>query len=38
METKILAEIRKVREDHAKECRYDVHGAFDQMRAETERL
>jgi hypothetical protein len=38
METKILAEIRKVREEHAKECRYDVHGAFDQMRAETERL
>jgi hypothetical protein len=38
METEILQEIRKVRDEHAKECAYDVHRAFEQMRAETERL
>ena len=38
METEILDEIRKVRDQHAKECGYDVHRAFEQMRAETERL
>ena len=38
MGTEILDEIRKVRDEHAKECAYDVHLAFDQMRAETERL
>jgi len=38
METEILDEIRKVRDEHAKECGYDVHRAFEQMRAETELL
>jgi hypothetical protein len=38
METEILDEIRKVRDEHAKECAYDVHLAFDQMRADTELL
>jgi hypothetical protein len=38
METEILDEIRKVRDEHAKECAYDVHRAFEQMRAEMERL
>jgi hypothetical protein len=38
METEILDEIRKVRDEHAKECGYDVHRAFDQMRVETEQL
>lgn len=38
METRILDEIRKVRDEHAKECGYDVHRPFEQMRAETERL
>ena len=38
METEILDEIRKVRDEHAKECAYGVHRAFEQMRAETERL
>ena len=38
VETDILDEIRKVRDEHAKECSYDVHRAFEQMRAETERL
>ena len=38
MEAEILDEIRKVRDQHAKECGYDVHRAFEQMRAETERL
>jgi hypothetical protein len=36
METEILDEIRKVRDEHAKECAYDVHRAFDHMRAEPE--
>lgn len=36
METEILDEIRKVRDEHAKECGYDVHRAFEQMRAEPE--
>jgi len=38
METEILDEIRKVRDEHAKECGYDVHRAFEQMRAETKQL
>ena len=36
MESEILDEIRKVRDEHAKECGYDVHRAFEQMRAEPE--
>jgi hypothetical protein len=31
-------QIRKVRDEHAKECGYDVHRAFEQLRAETEQL
>jgi hypothetical protein len=31
METEIPDEIRKVRDEHAKECAYDVHRAFEQM-------
>ena len=31
-------QIRKVRDEHAKECGYDVHRAFEQLRAETEEL
>ena len=38
METEILDETRKVRDEHAKECGYDVHRVFEQMRAESERL
>jgi hypothetical protein len=38
MENEILDEIRKVRDEHAEECGYDVHRAFEQMRAETELL
>lgn len=38
MNNEILDEIRKVRDEHAEECGYDVHRAFDQLRAETERL
>jgi len=34
METEILDDIRKVRDERAKECGYDVHRAFEQMRAE----
>ena len=32
----VIDEIRKVRDEHAKECAYDVHRAFEQMRAEPE--
>lgn len=38
IENEILQEIRRVREEHARECNYDVHVMFEQMRAETERL
>ena len=31
-------QIRKVRDEHAKECGYNVHRAFEQLRAETEQL
>lgn len=37
-ENEILQEIRRVREDHARECNFDVHVMFEQMRAETEQL
>ena len=37
-ENEILKEIRRVREKHARECNYDVHVMFEQMRAETEQL
>jgi hypothetical protein len=37
-ENEILLEIRRIREDHARECGFDVHLMFEQMRAETERL
>ena len=38
IENEILREIRRVREEHAQECNYDVHVMFEQMRAETEQL
>jgi hypothetical protein len=38
MENEILDEIRKVRDEHAEECGYDVHRVFEQMRAESEQL
>ena len=28
----------EIREEHARECNYDVHVMFEQMRAETEQL
>ena len=37
-ENEILKEIRRVREEHARECNYDVHVMFEQMRAGTEQL
>ena len=37
-ENEILKEIRRVREEHARECNFDVHVMFEQMRAETEQL
>ncbi len=38
IKNEILQEIRRVREEHARECNYDVHVMFEQMRAETEQL
>lgn len=37
-ENEILAEIRRTRDDHARDCRYDVHTLFERMRAETAQL
>ena len=37
-DNEILREIRAARAEHARECGYDVHVMFEQMRAETERL
>ena len=38
IENEILQEIRRVREEHARDCNFDVHVMFEQMRAETEQL
>lgn len=37
-ENEILAEIHRHRAEHAKECGYDIHKMFEQMRTETARL
>ena len=37
-ENEILAEIRHIRDEHARECGYDVHILFERMRAETAQL
>ena len=37
-ENEILAEIRHTRDEHARECGYDVHVLFERMRAETAQL
>jgi hypothetical protein len=37
-ENEILAEIRRTRDEHARECGYDVHVLFERMRAETAKL
>ncbi len=34
----ILTEIRATRDEHARECGYDIHKIFDELRAETARL
>ncbi len=34
----IIDDIRRTRDEHARECGYDVHVLFEQMRAETEKL
>jgi len=34
----ILDEIHRLREEHARECGYDIHKMFEQLRADTERL
>ena len=37
-ENEILAEIRATRDEHARECGYDIHKIFADLRAETARL
>ena len=37
-ENTILKEIRKTRDEHAKEHSYSVHKIFEQLRLETEKL
>ncbi len=37
-ENEILADIRRTRNEHARECGYDVHVLFERMRAETVKL
>jgi hypothetical protein len=34
----ILDEICRIREEHARECGYDIHKMFEQLREDTERL
>ena len=36
-ENEILAEIRATRDDHARECGYDIHKIFEELRTETAR-
>jgi hypothetical protein len=38
MSNEILDEIRRIREEHARECNYDVARAFEDYRRETEEL
>ena len=34
----ILDEIHRLREEHARECGYDIHKMFAQLREDTQRL
>ena len=34
----ILTDLRRIRDAHAKECGYDIHRMFAELRAETEQL
>jgi hypothetical protein len=34
----ILEDIYRLREEHARECGYDIHKMFEQLREDTERL
>jgi len=37
-ENEILADLRRIRDEHARECGYDVHTMFQRMREETAQL
>lgn len=37
-ENEILTDLRRIRDEHAEECGYDIHRVFAELRAETERL
>ena len=34
----ILADLYRLREEHARECGYDIHKMFEQLREDTEHL
>ena len=37
-DNEILADLRRIRDEHARECGYDVHSMFQRMREETAQL
>ncbi|MEK7676620.1 MAG: hypothetical protein AAB676_12390 [Verrucomicrobiota bacterium] len=37
-ENEILEEIHRLREEHARECGYDIHKIFEEIRQNTEKL
>lgn len=37
-DNEILADIRRIRDEHARECGYDVHTMFQRMREEAAQL
>ncbi len=37
-ENSVLEEIRTIRDQHARECAYDIHKLFQMLRKETEKL
>ena len=37
-ENEILTDLRRIRDEHAEECGYDIHRVFAELRAETARL
>ena len=37
-ENAVLEEIRAIRDEHARECGYDIHKLFRMLRDETEKL
>ena len=38
VENEILTDLRRIRDEHSRECGYDIHRMFAELRVETERL